>query len=405
MTLPPLLLEWLGALLRAAHVLAGILWIGDSFLFMWMDASLEPPRADRARDPQGPAGSIVGELWMVHSGGFYEVVKRRSLTPAELPPNLYWFKWQSYSTWISGVFLLAVVYWLGGGAMLVDSGSRLTRGTAVAVSAVTLVAGWLVYDAACRSPLRRRPALLAMLLVLAFAAVAYGLTRVFGARAAWLQAGAILGTIMAANVWRVIIPGQARMLAQTRAGEPVDTAPGVLAKARSTHNHYLTFPVLFLMLSQHFPAGYGHPLGWLVLLLVCGAGVALKYLMNKRGRSDWRAVAAGAAALVGAIVLTARPAPGAGAGAGSALGIAVPDEQAFAIVERRCTTCHSEHSSNPAFPQPPSGVMLDRPDRLRAMAPRVRVRAVETKTMPLGNLTGMTDAERDTLGAWLAKLR
>ena len=395
--LSPLLLEWLGALVRVAHVLAGILWIGDSFLFMWMDSSLEPARQKRE-------GAVVGELWMVHSGGFYEVVKRRSLAPAELPSNLYWFKWQSYSTWISGAFLLAIVYWLGGGAVLVDSGSRLTRGAAVAVSAALLVAGWLVYDGACRSPLRRRPALLAALLGLAFAAAAYGLTRVFGARAAWLQAGAMLGTIMAANVWRVIIPGQARMLAQTRAGEPVDTAPGVLAKERSTHNHYLTFPVLFLMLSQHFPAGYGHPLGWLVLLLVCGAGVALKYVMNARARSDWRAVTAGAVSLVAAVMLTARPAPGRASAAGASLAIAVPDEQAFAIVERRCITCHAEHPSNPAFPQPPSGVMLDRPDRLRAMAPRVRVRAVETKTMPLGNLTGMTDAERDTLGAWLAGL-
>jgi uncharacterized membrane protein len=379
-------------------VLAAILWIGDSFLFMWMDASLEQPRKPRE-------GAVVGELWMVHSGGFYEVVKRRSLTPAELPPNLYWFKWQSYSTWISGAFLLAVVYWLGGGAMLVDSGSRLSRGAAVLVSAGTLVAGWLIYDAACRSPLKKRPALLVTLLSLAFAAAVFGLTRVFGARAAWLESGALLGTIMAANVWRVIIPGQAKMLAQTRAGEPVDTAPGVLAKARSTHNHYLTFPVLFLMLSQHFPSAYGNPLGWLVLLLVAVVGVALKYVMNARGRSDWRAVAAGAMALVAAILLTARPAPGIAGGAGARLAITVPDEQAFAIVERRCTTCHSEHPSNPAFPQAPSGIMLDRPDRLRALAPRVRVRAVETKTMPLGNLTGMTDAERDTLGAWLAKLR
>jgi len=400
---PPLLLEWLGAFLRAAHVLAAILWIGDSFLFMWMDSSLSPPRTDRSREPKGPGAAIVGELWMVHSGGFYEVVKRRSLTPAELPPNLYWFKWQSYSTWITGAFLLAVVYWLGGGALLVDSGSRLTHGAAVLVSAATLVAGWLVYDTACRSPLRKRPALLAFLLALTFAGAVFGLTRVFGARAAWLQAGALLGTIMAANVWRVIIPGQAKMLAQTRAGEPVDTAPGVLAKARSTHNHYLTFPVLFLMLSQHFPAGYGHPLGWLVLLLVCAAGVALKYVMNARTRADWRAVTAGALAFAAAIVLTARPGSGGATASGPALAITVPDEQAFAIVERRCVTCHAEHPSNPAFPQAPSGVMLDRPERLLALSTRVRVRAVETKTMPLGNLTGMTDAERDTLGAWLAR--
>jgi len=266
------------------------------------------------------------------------------------------------------------------------------------------VAGWLVYDAACRSPLRRRPALLVGLLALAFAGAAFGFTRTFGARAAWLQMGAVLGTIMAANVWRVIIPGQTRMLAQTRAGEPVDTRPGVLAKERSTHNHYLTLPVLFMMLSQHFPSGYGHPLGWLVLVLVSVAGVVLKYVMNARLRSDWRTVAAGAVSLLAAILLTARPGQGGAAFGASTLGAPVGDGQAFAIVERRCVTCHAEHPSNPAFPQPPSGVMLDRPDRLRAQAARVRVRAVETRTMPLGNLTGMTDAERDTLAAWLAGL-
>lgn len=395
--MPPLLLEWLGALARWVHVLAAIMWVGDSFLFMWMDASLEPSRRPRE-------GDVAGEMWMVHSGGFYEVVKRRSLRPAELPPNLYWFMWQSYSTWISGAFLLAVVYWLGGGALLVESGSRLTQGAAVALSAGTLVAGWLVYDAACRSPLARTPRLLAVVLALALGATVFGLTRVFGARAAWLQIGAILGSIMAANVWRVIVPGQAKMLAQTRAGVPVDTAPGRLAKTRSTHNHYLTLPVLFMMLSQHFPSGYGHPLGWLVLLLVSAFGVALKYVMIARTRSDWRAVTGGVLALAAAVVLTARPGTGS-ATVASTLRARVSDEQAFAIVERRCTTCHSEKPSNPSFPEPPAGVKLDRLERLKTMAPRVQVRAIDTRTMPLGNLTGMTDAERDTLAAWLAGLR
>ena len=261
-----------------------------------------------------------------------------------------------------------------------------------------------MYDAACRSPLARKPWLLTLVLTLALAAAVYGFTRVFGSRAAWLQTGAMLGSIMAANVWRVIVPGQAKMLAQTRAGVPVDTAPGKLAKARSTHNHYLTLPVLFMMLSQHFPSGYGHPLGWLVLLLMCAFGVALKYVMNFRTRSDWRMVALGALALVAAIVLTARPGVG-GNAFGSTLRAAVPDEQAFAIVERRCTTCHSEKPSNPSFPDPPAGVKLDRLERLKAIAPRVQVRAIDTRTMPLGNLTGMTDAERDTLAAWLAGLR
>jgi uncharacterized membrane protein len=394
--LPPLLLEWLGALARWVHVLAAIMWVGDSFLFMWMDSSLEPPRKLRE-------GDVAGEMWMVHSGGFYEVVKRRSLRPEDMPPNLYWFMWQSYSTWISGAFLLAVVYWLGGGALLVDSGSRLSPGAAVAVSAGSLVAAWLVYDAACRSPLARKPWLLTSLLVLALAGAAFGFTRIFGARAAWLQTGAMLGSIMAANVWRVIVPGQAKMLAQTRAGVPVDTGPGKLAKARSTHNHYLTLPVLFMMLSQHFPSGYGHPLGWLVLLLMSTFGVALKYVMNYRTRSDWRGVTVGVLALVAAIVLTARPGAG-GAAFGSTLRAQIPDEQAFAIVQRRCTTCHADKPSNPSFPEPPAGVKLDRLERLKTMAPRVQVRAIDTRTMPLGNLTGMTDAERDTLAAWLAGL-
>lgn len=392
--MPPLVLEWLGAIARTVHVLAAILWIGDSFLFMWMDSHLESPRKPRE-------GEVVGELWMVHSGGFYEVVKRRSLRPEELPPNLWWFKWQSYSTWISGVVLLAIVYWFGDRALLVDSGSRLSGGGAIAVSGAALLLGWVVYDAACRSPLRHRPVVLAAVLSLALVAAIFGLTRVFGARAAWLLTGAMLGTVMVANVANVIIPGQRRMLAQTKAGEPVDTRPGVLAKQRSTHNHYLTFPVLFMMLSQHFPSGYGHPLGWLVLVLVSVFAVALKYVMIARARSDWRAVGVGAAALLAAVVLTARPSAGPAAAAAT-LATPVSDAQAFAIVERRCTNCHADRPANPSFPEAPSGVKLDSPERLRALTTRVRIRAIETKTMPLGNLTGMTDAERDTLGAWLA---
>jgi len=397
--LPPLLLEWLGALARWVHVLAGIMWIGDSLLFMWMDSSLEPPRRPRE-------GDVAGEMWMVHSGGFYEVVKRRSLRPDELPPRLYWFQWQAYSTWISGFFLLLVVYGFGDRALLVESGARLSHGVALAAAVAVLVLGWLAYDAACRSPLGRRPRALAVVLALALAAAVFGLTHLFGSRAAWLLTGAMLGTIMAANVWRVIIPGQAAMVAQTRAGVAVDTSPGLLAKRRSTHNHYLTLPVLFLMLSQHFPSGYGHPLGWLVLLLVAGAGVALKVVMNTRSRSDWRVVVAGVAALLAAVALTTRPDVGRPHAAPTAeMTAPVSDARAYAILERRCTTCHAEHPSNPSFPEAPSGVKLDRPDRVALHAPRIQVRAIDTRTMPLGNLTGMTDAERDTLAAWLRQRR
>lgn len=397
MNLDPLLLEWLGTLLRWAHVVAAIMWIGDSFLFMWLDATLE--RASRPRE-----GDVVGEIHLVHSGGFYEVVKRRSLRPEDLPTNLYAFKWQAYTTWISGICLMAVVYWLGGGALLVESGSRLTHGGAVAVSIGMLVAGWLVYDLACRSPLMKHPRVLAAVLSVVLAATAWGLTQVFGARAAWLQTGAMIATCMAANVFTVIVPGQKAMLAQTRAGLPVDTSHGVRAKVRSTHNHYLTLPVLCMMLSSHFPSGYGHPLSWVVLLLMTVVGVVIKYVMNARSRSDWRAVGIGVLALLATVAMTLRPGRG-GASPATAATFAVSDEQALAIVERRCVTCHAEHPSNPSFPEPPVGVMLDRLDRLRERAPRVQVRAIDTRTMPLGNLTGMTDAERDTLAAWLATQR
>jgi uncharacterized membrane protein len=211
----------------------------------------------------------------------------------------------------------------------------------------------------------------------------------------------MLGTIMAANVWRRIIPAQSQMLAATKAGAVVDTSLGLRAKTRSIHNHYLTLPVLFVMLSPHFPSTYGHPLAWLVLLLVMWFGMSLKYVMNFRGTSDWRIVVSGAASLLAAIALTAWPTHG--RAAARTLRQEIPFEQANAIIERRCVTCHSAHPSNPSFPQPPNGVMLDTPERLRSYAQRILVRAVQTETMPLGNLTGMTDAERDTLGAWLAQ--
>ena len=338
---------------------------------------------------------------MVHSGGFYEVVKRRSLAPPELPARLHWFKWQAYTTWISGFALLAIVYWLGGRAMLVDPRSTWTAGQAIALSAGLLVAGWLVYDGVWTSPLGRRPALASGVLLTVLAFTAFGLTHAYGGRAAFMQLGAMLGTIMAANVWRRIIPAQTQMLAATRAATPVDTSLGLRAKTRSIHNHYLTLPVLFTMLSSHFPSTYGHPQAWLVLLLVMAFGAALKHVMNVGlGRDRWVALA-GAFALLSALALTFRPTR-VGSAVTPVAGV-VSDAQAAAIVQRRCTNCHALHPSNPSFPSAPNGVTLESVDAMRAFAPRILVRAVQTRTMPLGNLTGMTDAERDSLAAWLTR--
>ena len=395
----PLLVEWLNLVVRWVHVLAAILWIGDSFLFMWMDSSLTRPARPRE-------GDVAGELWMVHSGGFYEVVKRRTLAPHELPSPLHWFKWQAYSTWFSGFLLMAIVYWMGSGAALVEPGpGALHRHAAILLSGVLLLAAWWIYDALWMSPLGRREVAAAAVSLALLAASAFGVTRVFSGRAAFLQLGAMLGTVMASNVMMRIIPAQNRMLAATRAGQPMDAALGARAKQRSVHNHYLTLPVLFTMLSNHFPSTYGHPAGWIVLLLLIALGMAAKHVMNARGASDRRVLLAGAAAVIGLIVIYARPmAPLGEANAlEAASGPAVPFETAHAIIERRCLSCHSAAPANPSFPEAPGGVAFDRPEQIQGHADRIAVRAVRTRTMPLGNLTGMTDGERRQLGAWIAQ--
>ena len=395
--MPTFVLEWLNLLLRWTHVIAGILWIGDSFLFMWMDRSLEP--ASRPRD-----GAVVGELWMVHSGGFYEVVKRKVLAPGEMPRHLHWFMWEAYTTWISGFFLLGVVYYLGGGVYLVDrSIANLGVGTAVALSLAVLVTGYLVYDLLWRSPLASRPALGGLISFGLLTAATWGLTHLFSGRAAFIHVGALLGTIMVANVAQHIIPAQRKMIAATRAGQPADATLGERAKRRSIHNHYATLPVLIAMLSSHFPMTYGHPRAWLVLTLLMLFGVAAKYVMNFCGRSNRWVLAGGLAALVAVIALTAQVPSAAPAGPDLAGAAPVSFAEAHAIIERRCVTCHARKPTNPSFPEPPSGIVFEDPRRIHELAGRIMVRAVVTKTMPLGNLTGMTEEERRTLGAWIAQ--
>lgn len=387
------ILEWLNLLARWIHVIAAIMWVGDSFLFMWMDRHLSAPT--RTRD-----GAVVGELWMVHSGGFYEVVKRKSLAKNELPPNLYWFKWESYTTWLSGLLLLAVVYYFSGGVFLVDGASRFGVGTAVGLSLGLLVAGFLVYDTLWRT-LGQKNATAAKLVSWALlVGLVVLVTRLFPGRAAFLQVGATIGTLMAANVFFRIIPAQRYMLAQTNAGEPVDTTLGLRAKQRSTHNHYLTLPVLITMLSNHFPGTYAHPLNWLVLLLLFVVGASLKYFMNFRFSANPFVPMAGGVALM-ALVGLSLGALQVGGGPDFAGAAPVPFARAQAIITTRCLSCHAAKPANPSFPQPPNGIVLEDPARIRALSDRILARAVITKTMPLANLTGMLDDERLVLGAWI----
>ena len=390
--------EALNLFVRWIHVIAGIMWIGDSFLFMWMDRHLEPPSKPR----DGAPDQIVGELWMTHSGGFYEVIKRKYLAKHELPQNLYWFKWESYTTWLSGFFLLFVVYYLNGASYLVDpTVAATTTAEGIALSLGLLVGGWFAYDTLWRSPLGKHPGILAPLCFAALMAIAYALSLVFSGRAAFLHVGAMMGTIMSANVFFRIVPGQRKMLAATMAGTPVDTSQGARAKMRSRHNHYMTLPVVFTMLSSHFAGTYGNTHPWLVLGFVFLFGAGLKYIMNYRGKAGWF-VWIGTFVCLFAVASMA-----------SGKSIAEDEDEpprsskrvsfmaVQRIVEARCVTCHATIPSNPAFKTPPSGVILEEPAQLARLAPRVLYRVYTTKTMPLGNVTGMTDGERETLATWI----
>lgn len=284
--------------------------------------------------------------------------------------------------------------------MLVDASSALSYPMAVALSAGSLVGAVLVYDALCRTPVAQNMRVFGVVGVVLIMATAWGLLQVFSARAVFLQVGAMLGTVMASNVFFRIIPGQKLMLAATAAGEPVDASRGALAKMRSTHNHYLTLPVLFLMLSNHFPTLYGHDLAWLLLGLMCVAGVGIKYVMNVRTRTHPVVVIGTLAAVLAGVSLTV---PRARAATESAAGAAVSYAQVETILAARCTSCHAKAPTNPAFGAAPVGVLLDSPAEVVAHRDRILARAVHTKTMPLGNLTGMTDDEREVLGRWIAQ--
>ena len=288
--------EWLHLMLRWAHILAGIMWIGDSFLFMWLDRTLVAP------DP--PRGGVTGELFLVHGGGYYQV-ERRLFQPGRMPSVLHWFKWESISTWATGFLLLLLVYYYGGGILLVDpSVSRISVPQAMALGLALLPVSWLVYDALWASPLGKSTPLAGAVSVGLFSGLAYFLTHVFGARAAYLHAGAVLGTIMVLNVWVRILPVQRRMLSAVRAGQSVDPAPGLAAKKRSTHNTYMTLPVVFTMVSNHFPTTYGSRWNWLVLVLLALAGGGIHHFMLTRSTKTAWLLAAGAALTAAAFVLT-----------------------------------------------------------------------------------------------------
>jgi uncharacterized membrane protein len=391
------LTEWLSAGLRWLHVVAGIAWIGSSFYFIHLDLSLKA-------DPGRPDGT-EGEAWQVHGGGFYNMVKYL-VAPARLPKELTWFKWEAYTTWLSGVSLLVVIYYWSADLFFVDR-AVLDIGVvaAVAISLGTLLAGWLAYEAMCRSPLGHDETRLALVGFVFLVALAWGFTHVFSGRGAFIQMGALIGTMMVANVFIVIIPNQKKVVAALLAGAAPDPALGKAAKQRSVHNNYLTLPVVFVMLSNHYPLFFATRYNWLIFTIVLVIGFLIRHFYNLRHAGlpnpwwTWAAAAIGMAAIAFLSWAGARP-----AGSTDASGAPPSLDQVAEIVSTRCSMCHTAEPIWPGFVHAPDDVLLDTPERIAAHARQITIFAVLTDAMPPGNVTEITDDERRTVGAGLAGL-
>ena len=383
--------DWLQLILRWVHVITGIAWIGASFYFVWLDNSLAPPQ-DAADADKG----VGGELWAVHGGGFY-VVRKFRVAPERLPATLHWFKWEAYWTWISGFALLVVMYYLNARAYLIDpSVADLAPWQAVATSVAFIVGGWLFYDQLCKRLGLEREGWIAAVMVIFIALAAWGLSRLFSGRGMYIEIGVMLGTIMVANVAHVIIPSQRRLVQAKEQGIAADPLDGLRGKQRSVHNNYFTLPVLFIMISNHYPLTYGNPQAWLVLIAILLLAAYVRHFFNLRhkGRVVWAipiSAAFGAAALAVAIA-PAKP----------KAADAVSFAQVQSIVAQRCAPCHAERPTQAGFATAPMDVKLDTPDRVVASAQQIYEQAVVTRTMPIGNLTGMTDDERGLVAGWIA---
>jgi uncharacterized membrane protein len=390
--------EVLDIIFRWAHLIAGIMWIGNSMLWNWMDRNLEKSAA-RSRLSQGT-------IFMVHSGAFYDVEKKL-LEPGELPATIHWFKWQNGFTWMTGIALLVVVYYMNGAAFLIDpSVAAIEPVVAITLSLGSLLTGWILYDGLWRSFGEVHPRAATVLSIALLFGSIWAFSQVFSGRAAYIQTGVLIGTLMTGNVWLCIMPSQRSLIEATRSGKEQDPTLSIRAKQRSIHNNYFTFPLLFIMLSNHFPGAYSHHLNWLVLIAVMIGGAGVRHFMNVRylgagsTRPVWAwlapAFGAGGIAVAGMLVITRigdRPPP--------KLDAAVPFARAQAIITKRCTPCHSEAPRDPAWPIAPNGVVFDLPLQIEIMAPRIYERAVQTTSMPLNNKTHMTVDERAELGNWI----
>ncbi|MCB2118321.1 MAG: urate hydroxylase PuuD [Rhodobacteraceae bacterium] len=394
--------EWLEFAVRWLHVITAIAWIGSSFYFIALDLGLHRDR--------NLASGADGEEWQVHGGGFYHIQKYL-VAPETMPGDLIWFKWESYATWLSGFALLCLVYYLGADLYLVDPNVLdIPVWQAIGISILSLAAGWLLYDTLCRSPLGENPTTLMVLLYLILVALAWFYTQVFSGRAALLHLGAITATIMSANVFMVIIPNQKIVVADLIAGRTPDPKYGKIAKLRSTHNNYLTLPVIFMMLSNHYPLAFATDYNWILASLVFLMGVTIRHWFNTRharkGSPTWTWAATVVLFLIIAWLSTApmfraedseqvRLTPVAGKFAAAS-----DFEDVSDIVMGRCSMCHAAEPAYDGIHWAPKGVILETPAQIANWAREIYVQAGLSHAMPPANVSYIEPEERAKIVAW-----
>lgn len=382
------LMEWLNIVVRLMHITFGIAWIGASFYFVFLENAL-----NRTRDVRD---ELAGNLWAIHGGGFYYLEKYK-VAPKEIPRHLHWFKYEAYFTWLTGFSLLFVVYYFNAGAMLIDKNIMpLNTASAIGIGVGSFVVAWLIYDLMCKSPLKKQPVLF---LIIGFAIAvgfAWFYSKMFSPRAAYIHFGAMLGSLMAANVFFVIIPSQKALVKAAKEGSALDPQLGKNAGFRSLHNNYFTLPVLFVMISNHFPSTFGFKYPWLVLAIITLGTAGVKHYLNLREKgqlSVW-VMPASILILLGAAFITAPPKPG-------ACNSDISFTQVNRIVQQRCVTCHSAKPTDDVYTAAPNGVMFDRPEQIVAKKDLIMQRVVVTKSMPQNNKTNITEEERDMIRCWI----
>lgn len=403
------LMDWLQMFFRWFHVIAGIAWIGASFYFIWLDNNLEEP-------PQWKKDKgIKGDLWAIHGGGYYEVAKYQ-LGPEQSPTHLHWFKWEAYTTWLTGMALMILIYYVGAQAYLVDlTKFAFSTPQAVGISLASLALGMTVYEALLRTPLRRNGLAFGVVLAVLLTFYAWAMTSLFSGRGAYIQVGALIGTIMAANVLLGIMPAQRALVAAVEKGETPDPQPAIMAKLRSTHNNYLTLPVIFIMLSNHYPMTYGHEWNWAVLAAICVISAYARHFFNLRHQGKVQPAILGtslAGLAVLAFVMTPNPSPSVDTAIqlSTAEADTIETEDAETanaelaelnhILEARCATCHAQQPTDSMFNSAPAGLIITDTQQALAMSNRV-INSLRTGYMPLANRSGMTDDERAALIGWL----